>query len=151
MEEIHSAAGRLSVPEEWEAYVALCKNHDQKSYSYSLETRIFYDASDPADCQELVRLYGDGANPVNMIAMHDVFNKPLTYGDVASDAHSLIGQGMVPFIGYWKVPTGFYTGISMAINHGVSDPDVEKILRRYDQMCAARVFPDHVAFFSHSA
>lgn len=139
------------MPKEWEAYVALCKNRTLKSYSYSFETRVFYDAGDPADRQELTWMYGDGSNPVNMIAMHDVFNRTLTYGDIASDAHSLIEQGMVPFIGYWEAPTGFYTGVSMAVNHGASDLDIAKMLKRYDQMCAARVFLDRVVFFSHLA
>lgn len=150
-EEIRNAANNVSVPKEWEAYVPVHKNRAQRSYSYSFETRVFYDANNPAGRQELTQVYGDGVNPVNMIAMHDVFNKTLAYGDIASDAHRLIERGMVPFIGYWKSPAGFYTGVSMAVNHEASDPDVAKILRQCDQMCAARVFPDRVAFFSQPA
>jgi len=33
-----------------------------------------------------------------MIAMHGVFNRALAYGDIATDAHRLIEEGMVPFI-----------------------------------------------------
>lgn len=146
-EEIRDAASSISVAKEWEVYGTRRKNHVQKSYSYSFETRAFYDASKQADRHELIRLYSDGANPVNMVAMHDVFNKRLTYSDIVSDADNLIDHGLVPFIGYWKLPTGFYTGVSMSIDHGVSDPDITKILKQCDQMCAARVFLDRVVFF----
>ena len=146
-EEIRDAASSISVAKEWEVYGTRHKNHVQKSYSYSFETRAFYDASKQADRHELIRLYSDGANPVNMVAMHDVFNKILTYSDIVSDADNLIDHGLVPFIGYWKLPTGFYTGVSMSIDHGVSDPDITKILKQCDQMCAARVFLDRVVFF----
>lgn len=132
--------------QEREAHVAACKNHAQKLHSYAFGTRAFYGASGLAGSHGLTRLYGTGK-----YRQHDrnggVFSKTLSYGHTASGAHRAIERGVVPLIGYWRLEAGFYTGVSVVVNHGASDPDVAKMLRRYDQMCAARVFPNCVAFF----
>lgn len=82
-----------------------------------------------------------------MIAVKDVFNRTLVYSDIADTAHKLAKQGFVPFIGYWESANGFYTGVSIAANHGISDPDVMAILKEYWQMYAARISVDGMFLF----
>lgn len=82
-----------------------------------------------------------------MIAIKDVFNKALVYADIADTANRLAKRGFVPFIGYWEYVDGFYTGVSIAANHGISDPDVMAILEEHGQMYAARISADGMFLF----
>jgi len=140
-------AQSIAISKEWRIYDALDKSQISDSYSYSFETRIFYNAARAHDRIKLLSLYSDGVNPINMIAIKDVFNKSLAYVDIADAAHRLAKRGFVPFIGHWRSDYGFYTGVSIAANHGITDPEVMAILEEYGQMCAARISADGMSLF----
>lgn len=146
-EALHDVARNISVSKEWRIYDDLDKSQILGPYSYSLETRVFYNATKTPDRIKLLNLYSDGVNPVNMIAIKDVFNRTLVYSDIADTAKQLAKRGFVPFIGHWESDGGFYTGISIAANHGISDPDVMAMLEEHKQMYAARISVDGLFLF----
>lgn len=146
-ETLYSIAQNISVLKEWRVYDALDKSHIRGSYSYSFETRAFYNAKNASDRADLLNLYSDGVNPINLIAVSDFYNQTLRYADIANAAHNLTRRGIVPFIGYWEHDSGFHTGVSIAVNHGISDPDVMAILKEHDQMYAARISADGMCLF----
>lgn len=146
-EALCSTAQNISVLKKWRIYDTLDKSHIRRSYSYSFETRAFYNAKNASDHADLLNLYSDGVNPINLIAVSDFFNQTLRYADIASVAHNLTRRGIVPFIGYWEHYSGFYTDVSIAVNHGISDPDVMAILKEHDQMYAARITADGMFLF----
>lgn len=144
---LRDVAQSIDLAKEWHVY----ENHDKSgisgSYSYSLETRVYYNAKSADGRTNLLNLYGDGKSPINMIAISDVMNDVPLFTDISEAAHDVIERGFVPFIGRWQTPGAVYTGISIAVNHGVSDPGVTAMLKQHRQLCAARIFADRTLLF----
>lgn len=132
-------AKNSAIQKEWDIYDAQDKTHVLGSYSYSLETRVFYNTNKDDDRAVFLNLYSDGIHHVNMIAIKDVINRKLLYGDIAETARQLAKRGFVPFIGHWESCGGSYTGVSIAANHGISDLDILDMLKQHRQMYAARI------------
>ena len=137
----------MDLDQEWQTYRKLDKNIALESYSYSFETHKFYDALKFEDRKQILNLYSDGENTVNIIAIKDVLNRPLTYTDIAQSAQYIVGKGLVPFIGRWKVLTKVYTGLSAVIDHGITDAEVLSMLKTRKQMCALRLSTDKATYF----
>lgn len=144
---LRDVAQRIDLEKEWR----MCEEHDKSgilwSYPHSLETRVYYNAKSATDRINLLSLYSDGKSPINMIAINDVLNDTPAFTDISETARDVIKRGFVPFIGCWKTPGAVYTGISIAVNHGVSDPEVTALLKQHRQLCAARIFADRTLLF----
>lgn len=149
-EALATIAKNIVIPKEWDVYDSQDKSHILGSYSYSLETRVFYNTNKEDDRTRFLNLYSDGISPVNMIAIKDVFNRELLYGDIAETSYQLAKRGFVPFIGHWESGGGSYTGVSISVNHGISDPDVLDMLKQHRQMYAARISYDGTFLFPKS-
>jgi len=136
------------VPEkEWQTYQSLAKNIALDAYSYSFETHVFYDARDTEDRRQMLNLYSDGINPLNVIAITNISNRPPLYTDIAKKAHAVIKDGFIPFIGHWSAFRGFYTDLSIAVNHGVFDTEALAMIKKHKQICAARLSLDAMSYF----
>jgi len=144
---LRAIASGIDPGREWLTYRRLSGANVPESYSYSFETRVFYGALKPADRKQLLSLYSDGTNPVNIFAIKDVFNRSLVYSDIAKDMQDVIEKGLVPFIGRWKLPGRLYTGLSVAIDHEIPDADVLSMLHTHNQMYALRLSHDEATYF----
>jgi len=144
---LRDVAQRIDLEKEWRMYEEHDKSGILWSYSYSLETHVYYNAKNANDRINLLNLYSDGNNPINMIAINDVINDTPTFTDISETAYEVIERGFVPFIGCWQTPGAVYTGVSIAANHGISDPEVMAILKQHRQLCAARIFADRTLLF----
>ena len=134
---------------EWSIYQSQLDDRDlaSSSYSYSFETRKFYFADDSAHRAQLMDLYGDGHNPLNIIAIHDVYNTPLHYSAISETLYQVIADGNIPFIGQWGSLGDVCRGVSIVVDHGIFDQDVLKLLDELDQDYAARITRDKFGYF----
>lgn len=145
--ELQDIASGIMPEKEWQTYQNLVKNIALDAYSYSFETHVFYDVREIKDRRQMLNLYSDGTSPLNIIAITDISNRPLVYTDIAKAVHAVIKDGFIPFIGRWSAFRGFYTDLSIAVNHGVSDTDVLAMLKKHKQICAARLSLDAMSYF----
>lgn len=110
-------------------------------FSYSLETRMPYDANRPEDRAALLEHYGDGRSPVYVIA---VTNEK----EAISDEHAAVAAadcasgGFVPFLGRWLSRGAVYEDVSVAIDHGMADEGAMALLRVLGQKAGLRVTRD---------
>lgn len=107
---LRDVAQSIDLAKEWRIYEEHDKSGILGSYSYSLETRVYNSANNTNDRISPLNLYGDGKNPINMIAINDVMNDTPIFTDISEAAHDMIEQGFVPFIGCRKAPGAVYTG-----------------------------------------
>ena len=126
---------------EWVIYKSQLNERalENRSYSYSFETRKFYFAENPVHRNQLMDLYGDGDNPLNIIAIHDVYDPVLRYRTVAQTLREVIANGHIPFIGKWGALNDVCQGVSIIVNHGILDCDVLQWLDDLKQDYAARI------------
>jgi len=106
-EELRAISSSIDPEREWQKYKDLIQGNVLESYSYSFETRVFYDALKPADRRQLLNLYGDGTSPVNIFAIKDVFNRPLVYTDIAKDTQAVIERGLFHLSGNGNYPVDY--------------------------------------------
>lgn len=81
--ELQDIAYGIVLEKEWQTYQSLAKNIALDAYSYSFETHVFYDARDTEDRRQMLNLYSDGINPLNVIAITNISNRPPLYTDIA--------------------------------------------------------------------
>jgi len=98
---LRDVAQRIDLEKEWRMYEEHDKSGILRPYSYSLETHVYYNAKNANDRINLLNLYSDGNNPINMIAINDVINDTPTFTDISETAYEVIERGFVPFIGCW--------------------------------------------------
>ncbi len=142
-------ARTLDPSKEWDIYETQLHDRDlaSRSYSYSFETRKFYFVENPAHRAELMDLYGDGRNPLNIIAFYDVYDLILQYSDIEHAIDQVIDDGDIPFIGQWGSLGDVCRGVSIVVDHGIFDQDVLKLLDELDQDYAARITRDKFSYF----
>ncbi len=138
-----------------------------KEFSYSLETNRYYDADNPADRIALLEMYGDGHSPVYMIAMTDTGGL-IKKKYAISVCERCVKIGRIPFIGRWIRKKGEEKeeeeeekeeeeeekeeeekeekkpgeDVSFAIDHGVSDTEIQHLLCEYKQRAALWITRD---------
>jgi len=95
----------------------------------------------------MIDLYGDGASPIYIIATRDIYGEPLVYSEISPEMGQIAESGHVPFIGCWFSPGGACAGVSVLVDHGVSDEAVLAMLARHNQQHAAKVTLEKMAYF----
>jgi len=140
-------ASALDYEHEWEIYSKKLKTAPLRSCSYSLEAREFCFAENPEHRKKMIDLYGDGASPTYIIATRDIYGEPLVYSEISPEMGQIAESGHVPFIGCWFSPGGACAGVSVLVDHGVSDEAVLAMLARHNQQHAAKVTLEKMAYF----
>ena len=117
-----------------------------EEFSYSLETNRYYDADNSDDRIALLEMYGDGHSPLYMIAMTDTGGLIKKKYAISVCKHC-VKIGRIPFIGRWirkeekkEEKTG--EDVSFAIDHGVSDAEIQYLLCKYKQRAALWITRD---------
>ena len=138
--EIKNAANALSVSKGIESYRKAIRIKG-RSCPYSLETMRFYYGDSPEDRINLVETYGDG-KAVYFLAPWSNRRRMLRDTDAYTICSGIISMGHVPFIGIWHFEGRVYEEPSFAINHGISEATVKRLLKKFKQKAAYRVTPD---------
>lgn len=131
----------MSFIDAWRDYKQSVKPHN-KSCTYSLETRKFYDGDIPEDRKDLVELYGDGGT-LYIIAPWTNPEETLDEETAKDVCDSIVSMGLVPFIGIWHFEGRRYEEPSFAINHGITEEEIQGMLVELGQIAAYRVRYEH--------
>lgn len=132
---------------EWKIYSEKIQTIVQQSYTYSFETREFYFGQKQEHRKKLTDLYSDGFSPIYIIAIKDLYDAPLAYSDISTEIKTLAKSGCIPFIGNWIASNGVCTGVSILVNHGVSEAKISTMLADHKQQYAAKITLDNVTYF----
>lgn len=143
-DEIKTRAGTISFTHAWLDYQKSSGLHD-KSCTYSLETRKFYDGDEPEDRKDLLELYGDGG-PLYIIAPWTNPEERLSENKARIVCKKIVGMGYIPFIGVWYFEGRRCEEPSFAINHGIIEEDIQELLVELGQVAACRVSYDRVEY-----
>lgn len=139
-DEIKDAASAVSVSKGLEAYHKAVRI-EGRSCSYSLETMKFYYGDVFEDRMGLIETHGDGRT-VYILAPWtndmDVLEDSVAHGV----CNNIISMGYVPFIGIWDFKGRVYEEPSFAVDHGITEADVRRLLGKFGQRAAHRVMPD---------
>lgn len=111
------------------------KSNPPDTFSYSLETRQFYEANDPEGRTSLLENYGDGHSSLYMVAVTNVRGL-ITDGHAIRVAEKYAQQGRVPFIGRWVQNGKLHEDVSIALDHGISPAVVHDMLIEHGQEAA---------------
>lgn len=84
-------------------------------------------------------LYGDGASPIYIIAIKDIYGELPVYSEVSPEIRQIAESGSVPFVGCWLSSGGAYTGVSALFDHGITEDRVLELLTYHDQQYAAKI------------
>ena len=140
-------ASSLDYASEWKIYREKLHTINQQSYTYSFETREFYFGQNQEHRKKLTDLYSDGLSPIYIIAILDFYDSPLDYSDISLEINMLAKSGRMPFIGNWIAPNEVWTGVSILVNHGVSEAKMLTMLADHKQQYATKITLDTMTYF----
>lgn len=113
-----------------------------RSCPHSLETMRFYYGDVFEDRMSLIETYGDGRT-VYMLAPWTNDKDTLEDSIAHGICNNIISMVHVPFIGIWDFRGHVYEEPSFAVDHGISEAAVGRLLDKFGQRAAYRVAPDH--------
>jgi len=136
-DDIKARAASISFKHAWRNYQKSSKPRRQ-SCTYSLETGKFYDGNVSGDRKDLVELYGDGGT-LYIIAPWTNPEERLGENIARGVCKKIVGMGYIPFIGIWYFERRRYEEPSFAINHGITEEEIQELLVELGQIAAYRV------------